>query len=483
MAFSPSDITHAPLPRRQILQAGSLGLMGMSLSDLLAWEARAKEAGVDNGPKRSVIYIFLSGGLSQHESFDPKPEAPAQIRGEFSPIPTQTPGLFISEHLPQLAARSKMWSLVRSLTHSQNGHGAGIHIMNTGMSAIPPGFNQNKPQSTDFPSMLSVVNSLTSGVHSLPASVMLPRLVTTVRHDIRPGQFAGMMGSQHDPWVLNAADKCDGYGACPNCFHFSNKPKFEHTAQPVFQAPNLNLPDGLSLNRLNRRANLLDTIERAQRGLEGGRAARSMNKYREGALSLLTSGKVRAAFNLENEDPKRLDRYGRDLFGWSLLLARRLVETDVRMVQVNLGRGSTWDQHGDIFPVLGKLLPLLDRSVSALLDDLNESGLLETTTIVMCGEFGRTPKIKKLGVYKLPGRDHWGPLNSVLFAGGSITPGLTVGSSDKIGAYPISAAQSPENFAATIYEALGVRDDAHWYDVNRRPYRVYNARPIEGLTT
>jgi hypothetical protein len=207
-----------------------------------------------------------------------------------------------------------------------------------------------------------------------------------------------------------------------------------------------------------------------------------MNKYRDGALSLLTSGKVRAAFDLENEDPKRLDRYGRDLFGWSLLLAQRLVETDVRMVQVNLGRGSTWDQHGDIFPVLGKLLPLLDRSVSALLDDLSESGLLETTTVVMCGEFGRTPKIKKLGVYKLPGRDHWGPLNSVLFAGGSITPGLTVGSSDKIGAYPTSAAQSPENFAATIYEALGVRDNAHWNDINRRPYRVYNARPIEGLT-
>jgi hypothetical protein len=476
-----SMLTH-PTTRREILQVGTIGLMGLSLTDVMRQQASGSEQSSGDKKIRSVIYVFLSGGLSQHESFDMKPLAPDTVRGEFFPISTKTPGLQICEHLPELAKRSDQWSLVRSLSHARNDHGQSIHIMSTGRSQLPPGLNRNKPQPTDFPSMLSVAGSQLEGPGGLPATAVLPRLITNVNRATRPGQSAGMMGPAHDPWLINASDKCDGYGDCPNCFHFSNKPSYRHSVKPVFQAPVLNLPDGLSLSRLDRRTDLLADVEQQRRDLDWQSAVSRMDRHRAGALSLLTSGDVRKAFDLKNEHPRRLDAYGRSLFGSSMLLARRLVQVGVRMVQVNLGRGSTWDQHGDLFPALGRLLPPFDQSLSALLDDLRDHGMLESTLVVVAGEFGRTPKISKLSVYKRPGRDHWGAAQSILLAGGGVSGGQVLGATDNIGAYPIRDRQSPENLAATIYSTLGIRDDAHWHDPASRPYPIYHAPPIAGLT-
>lgn len=478
--MNPSQILHPVVPRRNLIQAGSIGLLGLSLGDLGIDHANAGEA-AGGRPIRNVIYVFLSGGLSQHESLDMKPDAPDGVRGEFSPIRTATPGTTICEHLPRLAQRSRMWSLVRSLTHTRNDHGEGIHIMNTGRSDLPPGLNRNKPQSTDYPSMLSVVGSQVTGPSGLPGTAVLPRLVTNVRHDQRPGQTAGLMGPRHDPWLINAA-KCNGYGACPDCFYFSNKAAFQHGKQPVWQSPNLHLPEGLSVERIDRRVKLLNAVEAGQRDLDRQLAVARHGRDRKGALSLLTSGRVRDAFDLENESPKRLDQYGRNVFGASLLMARRLVEVGVRMVQVNLGRGSTWDQHGDLFPSLKKLLPPLDQSLAALMDDLDDRGLLSSTLVVVASEFGRTPKISKLSVYRLPGRDHWGAAQSVMLAGGGVVGGRVIGATDALGAYPIEDPHTPENFAATIYDTLGIPRTAHWHDPAGRPYPVYHARPIGGLT-
>ncbi len=476
---------HFPSPglnRRQLLQVGSIGLANLSLADVLRCRAATDDRGSDASPIRSVIYVFLSGGLSQHESFDMKPHAPDSVRGEFSPIATKTPGLHICEHLPRLAERSQQWSLVRSLTHKSNDHGEGIHIMNTGRSHLPPGLNRNKPQPTDFPSILSVAGSQLHGPGGLPATAVLPRMVTNVNRAERPGQRGGLMGAAHDPWLIKAASECDGYGACPDCFHFSNKPAFRHSIYPVFQSPNLQLPEGLSLSRLDGRADLLAEVERQRRDLDQQATVANLDRHRVGAFSLLTSGAVRQAFDLQNEDPKRLDAYGRNVFGSSMLLARRMVEVGVRLVQVNLGRGSTWDQHGDLFPALRKLLPPFDQSLAALLDDLADHGLLESTLVVVAGEFGRTPKISKLNVYKLPGRDHWGAAQSILLAGGGVPGGRTIGATDDIGAYPIRDPQTPENLAATIYSTLGIPRDAHWHDPTGRPYPIYHATPIAGLT-
>jgi uncharacterized protein (DUF1501 family) len=226
---------------------------------------------------------------------------------------------------------------------------------------------------------------------------------------------------------------------------------------------------------------LLDLIDQQRRGLESSSA--SFDQHRASAMSLLTSSRVRAAFDLANESSQVQAAYGRNLFGYSCLLARRLVEVGVSMIQVNLGRNETWDTHGNAFPHLkNDLLPPMDRCVSALLDDLDARGLLDSTLIVMAGEFGRTPRISHLSqFYALPGRDHWGAVQTVFFAGGGVRGGAVIGSSDRNGGYPATSPQTPENMAATIYETLGIRRSAQWYDPAQRPHHVYYGEPIGGL--
>lgn len=475
----PPTPSHEPLPRRTMLQAGAIGLLGLGLNHVTA----LRQAAASPAParQRSAIFIFLSGGLTQHDSFDPKPLAPVGIRGEFAPIATRSPGLHVCEHLPLLAARSDRWSLIRSLTTPYNEHSQGHVAILTGRTPMPPTFSAVKPTPGDWPSIAAVAGGvLPPRGNNLPPAIVLPERLVHRTGRVIPGQFGGQMGAHRDPWFVEASPyNPNTYGAYPDYeFHFVTG---RHRTESLkFQAPNLSLPQGLSLSRLGDRSTLLGIINRQRSDLERAAAAGSFDLHRQAAISLLTDPQMQRAFDIHNADPRDLDRYGRNAFGWSLLMARQLVEHGVGLVQVNLGNNETWDTHENNFPLLREcLLPPTDQALSALLDDLHDRGLLDDTLIVMCGEMGRTPKINAgTGESRVPGRDHWGAVQSVFVAGGGVPGGVVVGASDKDGAYPAKAPQKPEDLAATIYHALGIPDTAVWKDESDRPFHVYNGEPI-----
>ena len=470
------------MTRRDAIQAGAIGLLGLGMNHLSALEALSAPASRP-GRAKSVIYIFLSGGLAQHESFDMKPDAPMEIRGDFKPIRTKTPGTHICEHLPNLARISEKWSMVRSLTHGSNDHSLGHHIMLTGRSDAPLGFNPSKPQKSDHPSLASLATALLPRrKDNLPPAIVLPDKLVHRSGRTLAGQFGGTLGSQHDPWFLEMSPyHPDHYGAFPK-YLFHHERGFETDASMKFQAPHLSLPQGLSVDRVLDRVSLRNSLESQAENLTAIAGDVQFDSTREAAVSLLSNRNVHDAFSLEKVDPKMLDRYGRHSFGWSLLMAKRLVETGVRLVQVNLGNNESWDTHQAAWKNLkGYLLPPMDQAVSALIEDLDASGQLEETLVIVGSEFGRTPKIKSISAAALPGRDHWGAVQSVLLAGGGVKGGRVIGSSDKIGGFPASDAQTPENLAATIYEALGLPRDLMWHDFTNRPHTLYMGSPISGL--
>ena len=469
------------LTRRRAIQAGAIGLLGLGFNHLAALRSLAAPAPAPRA--KNVIYIFLSGGLAQHESFDMKPDAPQEIRGEFRPIPTRTAGIEICEHLPELAKCSHLWSLVRSLTHGSNDHSAGHHIMLTGRSDLPQGFDPTKPRPEDWPSIAALAGALLRPRNNLPPAIVLPDKIVHNSGRTIPGQFGGLMGPRHDPWFLEMSPyHAQHYGAFPE-FLFHHEKGRVSDENLRFQSPQLALPEGLTLGRMMDRVALRDEIERQSRELSAAADDGQFDRYREAAVSLLANTKVHDAFDLEKAGARVIDRYGRNSFGWSLLMARRLIDTGVGLVQVNLGNNETWDTHQSAFPNLkNHLLPPLDRAVSALLEDLQTSGQLDETLIVMGSEFGRTPKISTIAGATLPGRDHWGACQTVLLAGGGIRGGTVIGASDKTGAYPINDPQKPENLAATIYEAMGLPRSVTWNDTTGRPHFLYNADPVKGLT-
>lgn len=467
-----------------MIQAGAVGLLGLGSNHLALLDAAAKETGAvlpAGARAKSVIYIFLSGGLSHHDTFDMKPDAPLEIRGEFKEIATRTPGLRICEHLPELARRSHLWSLCRSLTHGWNEHSQGHHIMLTGRSDLPPGFSPGKPKESDHPSIAAIANRVLPARHNLPPAIVLPEKLVHRTGRVIPGQFGGYMGPRTDPYFVEASRfNATNYGAYPEYLFHHERGREESALQ--FDAPSFSLPEGLDLRRLKNRLNLTRHLDSQQAYLEQAADTVNFDRYRQMAVSLLSDPKVKGAFEVMNADPKVQDRYGRNSFGWSLLMARQLVESGVRLVQVNLGNNEAWDTHQAAFRNLKDfLLPPTDRAVSALLDDLHERGLLEDTLVVMASEFGRTPKIFKIPKAPLPGRDHWGAVQTVFFAGGGVGGGRVIGSTDKFGGYPASDAQTPENFGATIYHALGIPREMVWYDPIQRPFHVYSGQPIKGL--
>ena len=469
--------------RRDMIQAGAIGLLGLGMNHITGAKELASHAPAkSSGKAKKVIYIFLSGGLAQHESFDMKPNAPMEIRGEFKPISTRTPGIQICEHLPMLANRSNKWSLVRSLTHGTNDHSLAHHVMLTGHSEAPLGFDRTKPKSTDWPSIASLAGALAKPRNNLPPALVLPEKMKHREGRIINGQLAGMMGSKHDPWFLEMSPYHPAhYGAFPQ-YLFHHETGFQTDKRVTWEAPHLSLPQGLNLDRLRDRVNLRNELEAQVQGLEVG-ADDGFDQHRQAALSLLTNNQVHDAFSLQNVSAATLDRYGRNSFGWSLLMARRIVEAGVSLVQVNLGNNESWDTHQNAWPNLKNfLLPPMDRAVSALLDDLEASDLLSETLVVIGSEFGRTPKISTLKGATGAGRDHWGACQSILLAGGGVRGGTVVGSSDKHGAYPDSDAQKPENLAATIFESLGLPREITWTDLGNRPHYLYEAEPIKGLT-
>jgi hypothetical protein len=481
---------HPPISRRTAIQAGAVGILGLGMNHLAAFRSAAapQSTQVSRPKANACIYIFLSGGLAQQDSFDLKPQAPDTVRGEFSPIATRTPGIEICEHLPMLAQRSDHWALVRSLTHPTNSHTLGHFYMLTGRTVNPPGFDGSRlPRSTDWPSIASVVgDAIPARNHNLPPAVVLPERLVHWSGGVIPGAYGGQMGRHRDPFFVEATNYGDPFwrGAYPE-HTFYQLPKQEpKTKTPtVYQAPNLKLLAGLNARRFDGRLQLLQSINQQRDALEQSAGVERYDRQRQSAISLLASQEIRRALDVTKADAATQERYGQNSFGWSLLMAFRLVEAGVNLVQINLGNNEAWDTHGEAFWRLReKLLPPTDRALSALLDDLVATGLLDSTLIVMGGEFGRTPKLSLLPEhYNEPGRDHWGAAQSLFFAGGGVRGGNVVGATDKIGAYPADNPQTPENMAATIYQSLGIPETAVWHDELDRPHHIYHGRPIADL--
>ena len=462
------------LSRRSLLQAGSAGMVGLGASQLAMPTAQAANL----TKAKRVIFVFLTGGISHHDTFDMKPHAPAKVRGSFDPVSTDVAGLQISDLLPLFTQRMKHYAVVRSMGTGSNGHEQACHMMLTGRLDFPVGFSTAKvPSANEWPSMLSVVTyAKRNEARNLPPAAVLPEPSVNEAARVRPGQYAGRLGGSYEAWHVNVAAQCPlGNGACPDCFRF-NKDEFDHAASNIFNTPVLTLPKG-GRRRLKDRIGLLGTVEQQREFLKERSSTRKLDQNRLQALTVLADPKTSKAFDVENADPKTLARYGKNKFGLSALMGYRLLDAGVDFVQINLGKNSSWDTHARNFVNLKRnLLPPLDLSMSALLDDLNDSGLIDDTLFIISGEFGRTPNINKNS-----GRDHWGPVFTALFAGGGVQGGQVIGSSDDLGAYATSQRYMPENFSATIYEALGIPRDSHWVDFDGRPHEIYRGQPMSAL--
>ncbi len=446
----------AGLHRRELLQAGYSGLLGVGLPSILARQtqaapAPATAAGSSRSPK-SLVIIFLTGAASHHDTFDMKPDAPAEIRGEFHPIATSIPGYSICEHLPLLAARANKYAVIRTLSHEDNNHLMSTHHVLTGEKQ-PGGFFDKVASRDDWPCYSSALAFLRKRDDGLPSGVNLP---TFLREGplTWPGQHAGFLGPNSDPWQITGD---------PN-----NKD---------FRVDALTLAQGVDVVHLGRRQLLLDELNRKQSQFEEVAQSLRLQKDQQLAFNMLTSSRLAQAFELHREPDGVRDRYGRTTDGQSLLTARRLIEAGVPIVQVNIGRVQNWDNHGDIFNTLkNRLLPPLDKGVSALLDDFDSRGLLENTLVMMLGEFGRTPKINAGR-----GRDHWGPCFFGLFAGAGVQPGQVIGRSDVTGAYPATRGFSPNDVGATVYHVLGLPTEVEVTDRLGRRVRLNKGDVIESL--
>ena len=447
----------AGFTRRELLQVGYSGLLGVSLASLPSRAAAASESpqpsrGSPRQPK-SVILIFLTGGPSHIDLFDPKPDAPPEMRGEFKPIATKLPGVQLGEHLPRLAARMDKCALVRSLSHRENNHLVATHHLLTG-NKQPGAFFDKVASRDDWPGYSGALSYLRPRTDGLPGGVNLPTFL--VEGPLTwPGQHAGFLGPKYDPWQVTRD---------PNA--------------PDFRVDNLRIAPGLEIDRLDDRRALLEQVNRQQRWLADNAEGRRLADQQDRAFTLLTSGKVSQAFEMDREPARVRDRYGRHAFGQSILLARRLVQAGVSVVQANMGRVQNWDTHGDNFRRLkSQLLPPLDQGVSALLDDLEAIGLLDETLVVVVGEFGRTPKISGSG------RDHWASCFSGLFAGAGVRGGQVIGRSDKVGAFPATTPYSPDDVGATVYHVLGVDPASEVRDRQDRPTQLNRGEVMRALFT
>jgi hypothetical protein len=451
------------ISRREWLQVGYTGLLGISLPTLLEQQVHSAPTPAAGGRRsrqaKSMILVFLQGAPSHHDTFDMKPDAPPEIRGEFQPIATKVPGLQVCEHLPRLAARSDKYAVVRSLAHRDNNHLCATHHVLTGQ-LMPGAFFDKVASRDDWPCYSAGVGYLRPRSDGLPSGVNLPTFLMEGPLTW-PGQHAGFLGPKYDPWQITRD---------PNA--------------PDFRVDSVRLAEGLEISRLHDRQALLGQVDQQQRQFAERAECRRLSDQQQRAFSMLTSGATAHAFELEREPVAVRDRYGRHPFGQSLLLARRLVQAGVPVVQANMGRAQNWDSHGNIFPTLkDRLLPPLDQAVAALLDDLQATGLLDETLVLMLGEFGRSPKLSRQGTAKSPGRDHWAPCFFGLFAGAGVRGGQVIGKSDKIGAYPTTPPYSPNDVGATVYHALGIDPTSEVRDRQNRPVQLNRGEVIEALFT
>lgn len=430
--------------RRSFLKAGYLGLAGLSLADLLRVEARAKDIGVKSRTDRdlSVILVWLDGGPPQHETYDPKPEASSEFRGPFKAIDTKTPGIQLSELFVETAKVMDKASVIRSMHHNNGDHFAAAHWMLTGY--LGSNASSLTPQ---YPSAGSIITKIQGAKRpGMPAYVGLPN---THSVGLSPGYHgAAYLGVAYNPFAADGDPNNDGY-----------------------QVPNLNLPSGVDSRRVGNRRELLTSFDRARKDIDNSGLMDGLDRFGQQAFDLVTGPAAREAFNIKKEDPRLRDRYGRHNWGQSALMARRLVESGVRFVTLTFGG---WDMHSSIERAMRNAGPPLDNAVGTLIDDLDRRGLLETTIVLVMGEFGRTPRINNglPGNDPTPGRDHWGEVMSVLVAGGGFAGGRVIGSSNARGEYPKDQPIAPQDLLATLYHKMGIDPRTSFLNRSGRPIPI-----------
>jgi uncharacterized protein (DUF1501 family) len=451
-----------PLPkihRRTMLEVGYSAFFGLGLPTILGQRASAAARTIAQPAPRakSVILVFLPGGLTHHDTLDPKPDAPVEIRGEFKPIDTKAPGVQICEHLPKLAARADRFAVVRSLAHDNNNHLIATHLLLTGHSQ-PGAFFDKVASRDDWPCYSAACDYLRPRTDAMISGVNLPHFLKA-EPLTWPGQHAGFLGPKHDPWQILGDPNDD-----------------------KFRVDALNLATGIDVDRFRDRQTLLSQLGEQQRRLAEAAESRQLSDQQHLAFSLLTSSKLAQAFELDRESTETRERYGRNKTGQALLIARRLAEAGVPLVQVNVDGTQAWDHHAGIFPKLkDKQLPPLDAGVAALLDDLKSSGLEDDVFVMLFGEFGRSPKISVTGEGREPGRDHWAYCFSGLFAGAGVRGGQVIGKSDAVGGYPLTTPYSHEDVGATVYRMLGVDPTTEIRDRLGRPVQLNHGTVIQPL--
>jgi len=445
--------------RRGFLRIGTAGVVGLAVPRISSAAAPGGEVSGKNKAK-SVLLVMLSGGPSQLDMLDPKPDAPAEVRGEFGTISTTIPGVAVCEHLPKLAQQTDRWAMVRTLAHREHNHLLATHVALTGRpTPLPRGGSDLDRVETrsDFPNMASALDFVRPRNDGIPTGVSLPNYF--IEGPLTwPGQYSGFLGAKYDPWQIQGD---------PNDANFR------------MQA--LAMREGVTLDRLQSRRELLDGFNRGRTG-ELANDVTAFREQQQIAFNLLTSGRVVESFEISREPDAVRDRYGRNKFGQSLLLSRRLIEAGVPIIQATMGIVQTWDTHTDNWGKLkNTLLPQLDQGLAALMDDLQSSGLLEQTMVVVMGEFGRSPKISTLPGQTLPGRDHWASAYSGLFAGAGVLGGQVLGQTDAQAAYPITTSWSPADICTTVFNALGVDEEATIIDPLKRPHSLLNGKVISQL--
>lgn len=438
------------MSRRDFLHAGALSYLGLSMPGFL----QAKAEGLVDGTKdKNCIFLFLVGGPSQLDTFDMKPDAPAEIRGPYKPIRTNCPDIQISEIFPNVAKHADKFSIIRSMYHTATGvHDTGHQMMQTGRLFL---------NGLEQPNAGCVLGYLKGGKNDLPAHVLMPRPIGPTGGNMPHGQTAGFLGKTYDPFVLNA-----------------------DPSLADFKVPDLLPPDYISAMRLQRRQSLRSMVDQSVRQLDTNPDARLLDDSFQQAYTLMSSEAAREAFDINQESDATRDKYGRNKFGQSCLLARRLVERGVRFVTVNMFETVfneiTWDIHGSapFSPIecyQNLVGPMFDKAYASLLDELKATGMLEDTLVVAMGEFGRTPKVNPAG-----GRDHWPQAWSVLMAGGGVQGGRVIGATDSIGAYPVDRPVTPAQLIATVYHSLGVNLETELPSPGSRPVPVvdFGTEPV-----
>jgi uncharacterized protein (DUF1501 family) len=426
------------IARRDFLRLGAAGIFGMgfTLPYMLEMQARAAERG-KSAHDVSLIFVYLHGGLSTMDTWDLKPEAPAEFRGDFKPIASNVAGIYVGEHVPRTARHMDKFSLIRSFRHHNSDHGAADHYVLTGYFP-QAGFNANLKPNNQRPAHGSIIARKLGPRGSVPPYVCLPKM--------HPSAGPAYLGSGAAPFVIEAD---------PNA--------------PDFAVPDIVPPPALAADRLEARRHLLARIDRFQQSVEtaANPNAQAVSVFQQKAFTLMTSPEAKKAFAIQAEPDKLRDEYGRNSLGQSCLTARRLVEAGVRCVTID---HSNWDTHNDNFRTLkNSLLPALDGALSTLFRDLADRGLLGKTLVVITGEFGRTPRINKDA-----GRDHWGPAFTVALGGGGIHGGRVIGASDARAEKPAIDPYGPEDLSATMYHLMGIDPEDEFYTPEGRPVKIVN---------